>query len=400
MTHRPEPLARFRSLFPGVARGTYLNVAQRCLMPTPVREAAVEHLDRRMDPGWSKEESFALVEGTREAFARFVNADPDEIAFTKNVTEGLGQLADGVRWEAGDNLLLCPDVEHPANVYPWYNQARRRGVEVRSVPTADGRIDPDAVLAAADDHTRLLSVPTVSFSPGFVTDLAPLARACRDAGIRLVVDAAQSVGILHTDVRAMGVDALAVATQKGLLACYGQGFLYCGRDFAEELEPPTLGRFGVAHEAGEHETAVADGGWTYAPAARRFDGGNYNYLGIRAARAGLELLEELGSRAVEEHVRALAGRLAGGLLERGLPVCGGAPGRHLGSIVAVGTSGGGRHYTADDPEMNRLHAHLEAHGVHLSVRRGVLRFSLHAYNDASDVDRVLELVDGWERGAG
>ena len=89
--------------------------------------------------------------------------------------------------------------------------------------------------------------------------------------------------------------------------------------------------------------------------------------------------------------------MAEGLLELDLPVAGGSPGPHLGHIVAVGHSGGGHHDTADDPAMNDLYQHLTANGVHLSIRKGILRMSLGLYNDVSDVDRTLELARSWAK---
>ncbi len=82
-----------------------------------------------------------------------------------------------------------------------------------------------------------------------------------------------------------------------------------------------------------------------------------------------------------------------------MPVCGGEPGRHLGHIVSVGETGAG-HTTTDDPVLSSLYAYLESHRVRLSIRRGALRFSLHAYNSDADVDRVLELTREWKRGKG
>ena len=84
------------------------------------------------------------------------------------------------------------------------------------------------------------------------------------------------------------------------------------------------------------------------------------------------------------------------MIDLGLPVAGGEPGPHLGHIVAVGESGGGRHYTADDPAMNSLYEYLTSHGVKLAVRRGVLRFSMHVYNNADDVRRVVSLAKEWQ----
>jgi selenocysteine lyase/cysteine desulfurase len=132
-----------------------------------------------------------------------------------------------------------------------------------------------------------------------------------------------------------------------------------------------------------------------ASGARRFDLGNYNYLGVTAVDASLAFLLEMGVGEIERHVKALSHRFAMGMEELGLPVCGGAPGPHLGHIVAVGKSGGGRHYTAEDPAMNSLYQHLTSNDVTLSIRRGILRFSLHVYNNEGDVDRVLSLMREW-----
>lgn len=388
-------IAHVRTLFPGTEQWTYMNVAVRGLLSTRVRSAVDAYIDRHQFGNWDKREELDMIERTRESFAGLINAEPDEIAFTKNASEGLNAIAAALPWQAGDNMVICPELEHPNNVYPWLNLNRRLGVEIRSAEPEDGAIPSEAMAGMMDERTRLVTVPTVSFSPGFVTDIAPLAQACRRLGTFFLVDAAQSVGVEHTDVKAMDVDGLAVATQKGLMAFYGTGFLYCRRQWAERIKPAYLARFGVALDADAHETAMDVERMEYGCGARRFDLGNYNYLGAVAAEASLALIRELGTPSIEAHVRGLAGRLIEGMLDLGLPVAGGRPGRHIGHIVAVGTSGGGRHYTADDPRMNSLHDHLSGNGVKLAIRRGVLRFSLHVYNNVDDVDRVIDLTRAW-----
>ncbi|MXW08290.1 MAG: cysteine desulfurase, partial [Gammaproteobacteria bacterium] len=123
-----------------------------------------------------------------------------------------------------------------------------------------------------------------------------------------------------------------------------------------------------------------------------------NYLGAVAARAALGLIRGWTVEAVEAHVCRVAGKLAAGFAELGLPVVGGASSPRRAHIVTVGASGGGRHYTADDPAMNALHARLNADGVRLAIRSGVLRFSVGVYNDNSDVERVLASARGWSEG--
>lgn len=382
-----------RALFSGTRDQVYLDVAARGLVPETVRQAATEYLDACVLGTSDKDALRVRVEETRAALAALIGADADEVAITKNVSEGLNLFAASLPWLEGDNVVLCPELEHPNNIYLWYNLERLRGIEVRAIPPEGGRMPVAAMVEAMDERTRVVTFPSVSFAPGFITDVQALVAGARGVGALTLVDAAQSIGALRTDVRALGVDALTVATQKCLLALYGFGFLYVRRAVAEQLIPIHVARYGI-DLGGAHETAYAEGELTYQPGARRFDLGNYNYLGATAAQAALALIAEIGMEHIEHHVRRLGERLASGLLELGLPVVGGEPGADLAHIVSVGESGGGRHYTADDPAMNELYGHLTEHGVRLSIRSGVLRFSIGVYNDDADVQRVIELARG------
>jgi cysteine desulfurase/selenocysteine lyase len=382
-----------RTLFPGYGRdSTYLDTCARGLLPAPARAALEAHLDALTTGTIDKAALFAATATTRASFARLVRCAPDEIAFTKNVSEGLNMIAAALDWRAGDNAVVCLDLEHPNNVYPWLNQRARTGIEVRAVAPLDGHVDAARIIAAIDARTRLVTLPTVTFSPGFVTDVTQVAQACRARGVLLLADAVQSVGVLDTDVATLGVDALAVSTQKGLCGLYGMGFLYCRREVAQRLTPAYLARFGVNVGGGAHEATLGTSNYELMPAARRFDLGNYNYPGVLVAGASLQILEAVGTKAIEAHVRGLAARLIGGLLAAGLPVAGGAAGAHTSSIVCVGRIGAGGHDSTDDPQIAALSERLTAAGVVHTIRRGMIRFGLHLYNTEADVDRVLELA--------
>ena len=388
-------MKEIRSLFPGAEAQIYFDVGVRGLLSTPVREAVDRYLEARMMGTGDKAELIGFAEGARESFAALINADCSEVALTKNVSEGLNLFAASLPWEAGDNVIVCPELEHPNNVFLWYNLERLHGIEVRTLEPDGGRVPTDRMVSAMDARTRLITVPHITFAPGFITDLEPLRRSVREHSALLLVDAAQSVGAIDIDVRALGIDALAVATQKCLLGVYGFGFLWVRRSLADTLKPGHVARYGIDLGEGAHETAIGSGELRFQPGALRFDLGNFNYLGAAAAQASIELLRSIRMKRVETHLRSLAARLATGLLELGLPVPGGAPGEHLAHIVSVGESGGGRHYTADDPKMNELYDQLTRNGVRLSIRRGVLRMSLGIYNDEADVDRVVALTREW-----
>lgn len=385
-----------RRLYPGAERRPYLNVAARSLLARPVREACDRYLDGAMEGGPEKEGLFRTVERARERFARWIGAEPDEVAWTRNVTDGLNLFLGSLDWREGDEVVCCPVLEHPANVLPWRNLAMRRGVRLVAVPSAGGRLPSRRMAEAVGPRTRLVAAATVSYSPGLIADLAPLREARRRHGALLVLDAAQSVGVLRTDVDRMGADVLAVTAQKGLSALFGTGFLYCRRGVAERLAPAALGRYGVDLDQAP-ETALPGATIPYAPGARRFDLGNYNYLGAVAAERALSMLSGFGAAAIESHCLALARRLASGLADLGLPLCAGAPGPDLSHIVTVGRLGRQGVRTVSDGGLADLDRRLSAAGVVYSVRREALRFSCFLYNDETDVDRVIEIAREWRR---
>ena len=388
--------AEFRDHFPGVAEHMYLDVAARGLLPIDTRQALDTHLNAHMLNGGDKQAMFDQVERVRSQIANLINAQANEIAYTKNVSEGLNAIVAAYDWAPGDRIVYCAALEHPNNIYPWRHLAARRGVELIEVEAVDGMIAPDRIIDAIDERTRMVSLSSVTFAPGLVTDVAPIGAACRDQDVLLLVDAVQSVGLLATDVHALNIDALAISTQKGLLGLYGMGFLYCRREWAERLEPAYLARFSV--DLGDaHEAATGEEGYVLMPGARRFEVGNYNFAGAAAAESSLKLLQTLSTPTIETHVRSLAEQLATGLADLGLPLIGPPNGPPRGSIVCIGSLGAGGHDSADDPELTDLYQHWHEHGVRLSVRRGLLRLSLHAYNTPGEMERVIELARNWQR---
>src|SRR5207244_2066303 len=137
------------------------------------------------------------VEYVRGLFGRLLNADPLDIAFVKNTSEGVGIVAEGLPWQPGDNMVTAAE-EYPANVYPWMNLASR-GVEVRTVASRGNRIEIDDLVALLDRRTRLVSLSHVEFASGFRNDLDAVGKLCRQRGILFFVDAIQGLGVLPLD---------------------------------------------------------------------------------------------------------------------------------------------------------------------------------------------------------
>ena len=396
---QPAGVTRFgaiRASFAGASQGPYMDVSARSLLYGGARAALDSYLDANATGRLDKTEMFAAIEKTRSLFGQLIGADADEIAYTGNVTDGIATFAASLPWQNGDNVVLCEALEHPANLLPWYGLRPRFGIDVKTVAPVLGRIPLEGILAAIDRRTRVVSVSSVTFAPGFRSPVDALGAECRRRGVLLAVDGAQSIGAIDTDVGSLNVDALATSTQKALMGLYGLGFLYVRRAVSEGLDPIFLSRFGITTEG--HEAAVGNPReYKLAKGSRRFDVGNFNFPAAIAVGRSLELLHELGMKNVERHVCGLARKLALGFLEVGLPVFGGEPGPEGSHIVTVGRSLGLEHDAAGDERMRDLYAYLVANNVHLSIRRDLLRFSLHIYNNEDDVAQVVDLVRRWNR---
>lgn len=376
-----------RARYPAASKSVYLNAGSRGLISLKAFRAGVASLERDLSmetPGLSSAEELSVA---RALFARIIGAHSDEIAITKNVSEGLNAVATAIDWRPGDNVVLCPDLEHSNNIYLWH-ALKRRGVEVRSVSHRRGAIDPAAFASAIDERTRLVTVSAVTFIPGFRTDLRMLSATARSVGALFLVDGVQACGVLKIDVEADGVDALATSTSKGLLGVRGLGFLYVRRDWCEQLTPAYVAR--NSFDAGDRhysEFECADA--SLKATAQRFECGNYNFAGAAVASAAMSEILDIGVETIEARATTLAQMLARGLLADGWPVNQPPPGVKPSHLVTLGgpVSDAG---AALDSRLSGLAQKLSACGIRFAVRRGLLRFGFHLYNDENDIAAVLE----------
>lgn len=378
-----------RARFPGALSQSYLDVASRGLMPADLPQLAYDHLQQRVFGRADKKAYFETVEVARRGVARLLNAQAHEIATTRNVTDGLNMVANALDWRAGDEVFVCSGVEHPANLYVWRN-LEALGVKVRDLPAEEGQFPVEALEEALQrsPRPRIVAVSATSFVPGFRADLDRIGAACHAAGAHLIVDGAQAAGISHIDMERMPIDALSFSTQKGLCCLYGMGFLYVREKFATRLVPRYLSRFGI-DMSGTHEADYDAGPIRLQRGALRFELGNHNFLASLLVGRTLELINELGTQAIDRYVTSLATRLAEGLVAAGAPVRVPRSGARA-NIVAIESQRGAE-------PVDQLHQHLKASNVHAALRRNVVRFSLHFYNVEADVDAALSACTRWLR---
>ena len=389
-SNRAEAL--LREEFAGVA-GIHLDVAARALLPERSRRAAADMLAAQAAGTVDKDGWLAMAERVRGQVARLLNVGADEIAFTKNTSDGLTCIGAALRLGVGDEIVIASAIEHPNNIFPWLWLERQGGARRIDVAAATGPGLEEAIVSAITPGTRLVSVAAVDFATGRRTDLARVGAACREVGAFLLVDAAQSSGVLAEDLSMLPVDGWAAATQKGLLGLYGQGLLYVRRPWIERLEPQAIARFSV-ELAATHEAARPESGWRLAPSAKRFEIGNYNYVALAAQEASLQLLLEIGADEIEARAMAAADVLRTGLAALDIPLLE-VPADHRSHIIAVGDALGEGHDKADAAWVQDLSRTFEEERITHSLRRGALRLSTHAYVFQEMTDRVLEVAARW-----
>ncbi|UOM37157.1 aminotransferase class V-fold PLP-dependent enzyme [Acuticoccus sp. I52.16.1] len=379
----------FRAQFPALERWTYLNTASVGVMSARAADRAKRVVEAISLGDFSKEEASPMLASARAGFGGLVGAAADQVGVVKNVSDGLNALATAVPGEGG-NVVVCTAMEHPNNIYLWQKMAAA-GVEIRDVPAEDGHIPAHAMAAAIDAETRIVTASSVTFTPGFRTDLATIGRAARERGAFFLVDAVQSCGVVEHDLEAEFIDGLVTSTTKNLLGSAGLGFVAVARPWIERLTPVYVSRYGVARGSG-HESEIESAPFAFDPTASRFEVGNHNWPAIAAADVAIGEIAALGLGPIARHATELADALRDGLEAEGFAVNRPRDPALRTQMVTLGVRGAGTAYETDDRRLNTMAQALREAKVRFSIRRGLVRFGVHGFNDARDVETVLRVA--------
>ncbi len=371
---------RIRREFPVTQGRVFFDHACVAPLPARVREAIETFAADACLQGTANYSRWMQhVESVRASFARLIHAETPEVAFIKNTSEGISLVANGLDWREGDNVVV-PDIEFPANVYPWLN-LKRRGVATRFVKARDGRVLFEDIEAAVDARTRVLSISSVEYGSGFRNDLNRIGAFCKDKGILFCVDAIQSLGVLPMDVQRDHIDFLAADGHKWLLSVEGLGGFYIASRVMDQLHPAVVGWDSVvnAHDFSSHD-------FTLREDAKKFEEGSFNTLSIHAFGAALSLFHEVGMDAIAGRILHLGDKILEGLASRGIRV--------VSSQVREERSGSVVFSIAPE-RLDSFTAVMKSNQVFLSVRDGNVRLSPHFYNSEQEIDRFFAIVDRW-----
>jgi selenocysteine lyase/cysteine desulfurase len=369
--------------FPWAApEAVYLNNASTGPLPQRALAAIRDFDERRAAPyRLSDELQFATLARGRELLAGLINADTSEIGLAVNTTYGLNLAAFALPLGPGD-IVLTPDREFPANVYPWMQLARRRGVVYKRVPLCNGAVDEQALRRELEDPAvRVVSVSWVGFATGYAVDLEAIGRACRASGAYFVVDAIQGLGPLTLDVRACHIDILACGAQKWLLSPWGTGFVYVRRELISELEPHDVSWMAV--KGSDDFRRLVDYDLTWRDDARRFEFITLPFQDFAGMNASLELIHETGPAAIADHVASLIDIVVRwAASQRDVELLTPAVPKHRAGIASLRM-----------PNAGQVSSALKAAGVSHSLREGAIRLSPHFYNTRDEVRRALAVIE-------
>ena len=381
MSRDLTPGASVRAEFPIFEHTTYANSCSQGALANRVRAAAEEWLAGWDENGAEWEFWVERNEAARAAFARLVHAEPDDVAVTTSVSQGVSALVSALDLSGERNRIVISEYEFPT-VGQIAHAQELRGAEVVHVrPEPDGRILAERFAEAVDERTALVCSTLVSFRSGHRHDVAAIAEIAHANGALHLADSYQAIGAVELDVRALGADVVTGGAVKYLLGSAGLGFMWLRDSLRAELLPTQTGWFA---DEDIFEMSIAD--YSPHPTARRFDSGTPPVPSLYPGVAGMELIAEVGVPEIEAHVEHLVDRLFTGLDDLGATTVTPRGEKEHGPLVCV---------LSTDP--NALVDALARHRIVASTRDSSVRISLHLYNVEEDIDRIVEALEAERR---
>ncbi|WKD61233.1 putative cysteine desulfurase [Corynebacterium ciconiae DSM 44920] len=341
------------------------------------------------------EEATDDYEQARERIARFVGASVGEIAFTKNATEALNEVAYILGDEragdyavsAGDEIVVS-ELEHHANLVPWQELARRTGARLRWYrSTGDGRIDLDSL--ELNENTAVVALTHQSNVTGAVLDVEEAVRRAHEVGALFVLDACQSVPHMPVDLHQLGVDFAAFSGHK-MLGPNGVGALYGRQELMDTLPPFLTG--------GSMIEKVTMEGSTYTVAPQRYEAGTQMTSQVVGLGAAVAYLEQVGMEAIAAHELELTAYA----LERlqtieGLRIVGPTTADRRGGAVSFVVDGIHPHdlgQVVDDHGVCIRVGHHCAWPAHTTLGvQATARASFYLYNEKWEIDALVAAIN-------
>ena len=342
------------------------------------------------------EEASEAYESARANVAKFIGAKTDEVIFTKSATESLNMIAYSLgnpastpHISAGDEIVVS-EMEHHANLIPWQQLAKRTGAKLTWFSiTKDGRLDLSNIANVITKKTKIVAITHQSNVFGTIVPLGEITKAAHAVGALVVLDACQSAPHFAIDVKELDVDFLAFSGHK-TLGPTGVGVLWGKAEVLEKLEPALFG--------GSMVDSVTMEGATWASAPRKFEAGVPNMAQSVGLSAAIDYLNIVGMEKIFEHEQELTEQLLTGLSKiSGVNVVGPLDMKDRGGVVSFTIDGVHPHDVGQVLDQYGIAVRTGHHCAWPLMKKlnlvGTTRASFHLYNDANDINALLEAIE-------
>jgi cysteine desulfurase / selenocysteine lyase len=359
-----------RAQFPVTNNSTYLNTAAAGPLAQATEKAATGYYNQMMNDGdvhwddWLKRR-----EEVRTQVASFINAEPDEVGLTTNTSSGMNLIIDAL--DNHGEVLSC-DLEFPVSTIPWMH----RRIPVHLIKSINGELPPEAIRAAMNVRTGIISLSYVQFSNGLRTDLDEL--GSMKGGHALVVNASQAAGVFEIDVKRMKIDALCATGHKWMLSGYGSGFVYISRELVASSMPRSIGWLSVQDPYGDSNDEVH----LRHDASARTELGCPHFAGMFALGASIEMMQSIGIKNIEQRALQLNSHLTSRLSEAGWKI--------LSPLTNEKTRSAETLVEAENPA--ELVAALEEKGIIVTKKPQGIRISTDFFNNEDDINELLKAL--------
>jgi len=364
--------------YPSLGQSVYLNQASLGLIGQPAVTAMHTFIDdvaRHGNLYMSDSDEVGYCETLRERAARLFHCDSTQVAIVAGASEILGQLPSLLQPRLNSTILAVSS-DFPAITRPWLRLAALKDHRVRFVGDQPTCNLTDTLIEAIDENTSVVAVSSVQYSTGTVVDISRLRQSTAQVGACLIVDATQAAGAMRVDAAAWDADAVVASGYKWLGGHGGVALAVMSPLLLEQI-PPLPGWMGASDPFGFDATSVS-----LANDARRYTQSTMSYVSMAGLMIAVEQLLSLGEARIEAHARRLAAMLISDASKYGWQ-----------PFRSVSDPAASPHIISLGHPRERVQTiveRLRSHNIVCGTRGGRIRISLAPYNDASDVNTLIE----------
>lgn len=386
-------IERYRADTPGCRNRIHLNNAGAALMPEPVIDAVIGHIQLESEIGGYEAQAMRgdAIAAAYQSVADLIGATADNIAFTENATASFAQALSAIPFERGDVILTTRN-DYASNQIQFLSMRERLGVKILHAPdTASGGVDVAALIEMMDTHqARLVCVTHVPTNSGLAQDIDAIGEACSSRDTLFMVDACQSLGQMPLTVADMKCDFLSATSRKFLRGPRGSGFLFVSDRVLEQgLQPLFIDMHGAIWTAQDQFQSIAT--------AKRFENWEFAWAQLLGTAAAADYARQVGLPKIQQRVGELVTCLRDSLSElKGCRVLGAD--EELCGIVTVSI-------TDRDPQ--QMVSDLREQGINVSAQgreyavldytsknvAAALRISPHYYNTKTEIETLVAAID-------